>query len=309
MVPATTTTTTPCVSCIGWSPTSATKGTGKWCEVGVPADNWSALKTCPNGASSIPVKVLTYNLFWWNLFERRGGGDAGKLIADTSFPGEYDLIGFQECKNVDWIMGDARSHGLQGEYGTLSHVWEDRALGMAYLKSRWSLLNSGKEDVGEDRSFQYYGKRAVQWARLQHNDGSVVFFINHHGPLPVSASGSCAGSATAYNIIRVIAENAHTDDVIILVGDFNAQPHSSRFTTLSRYMHQIISGTSMEGVDHIFSNCNGPAVVDTYNLGNGGSDHDALSVVFSIPAVASVSALIQLNGTTALPAGPDIASA
>merc|ERR1712176_918688 len=110
---------------------------------------------------------------------------------------------------------------------------EDRALGIVYLKSRWSLLGSGHEDVGEDRSWQYYGKRAAQWARLQHQNGSVVFFINHHGPLPVSASGSCAGSATAYNIIRVIAENAHTDDVVMLVGDFNAQPHSSRFTTLA----------------------------------------------------------------------------
>merc|ERR1712157_666862 len=119
-------------------------------------------------------------------------------------------------------MSEAKKHGLKGDYGTLSLVWEDRALGMAYLKSRWSLLSEAHEDVGEDRSYQYYGKRAAQWARLQHKDGAVVFFINHHGPLPVSASGSCAGSATAYNIMRVIAENARVDDVVILVGDFNA---------------------------------------------------------------------------------------
>merc|ERR1712187_202644 len=83
------------------------------------------------------------------------------------------------------------------------------------------------------------------------NDNATAFFINHHGPLPISVSGGCAGSATAYNILRVIAQNAHPSDLVILVGDFNAQMHSSRIQTLSKHMNRIFSGSSHGGVDHI----------------------------------------------------------
>jgi len=266
-----------------WSPTEATSGTGLWCEIGKAPVTWTPLKSCPAGLGSSPVKILTYNLFWWNLFEARGGEDgrAGRKIAKTSGPEEYDFMGFQECKDVKRVMRHAKRHGLSGDYDTLSLVKEDRALGFAYLKTRWTLLASGWEDVGEDSRKQYYGRRAAQWARLRRNDGSsTVFFINHHGPLPVSVSGECAGSATAYNILRVIAQNAHANDLVILVGDFNAQQHSSRIRTLAKHMHKVFSGTTHGGVDHIFSNCGeDSAIVSATNVGTGGSDHDALNVV------------------------------
>eukprot|EP00929_Paragymnodinium_shiwhaense_P036675 TRINITY_DN1961_c0_g1_i1.p1 TRINITY_DN1961_c0_g1~~TRINITY_DN1961_c0_g1_i1.p1 ORF type:complete len:419 (+),score=77.15 TRINITY_DN1961_c0_g1_i1:78-1334(+) len=279
----TTTTTTPCVgdNCeIGWPTGGEMKSQGLWCEIPTPPEGWSALKTCQTGPNKQRIKVLSYNLFWWNLFERRRGenGRAGRKIASTSSPEPYDFMGFQESKDVDRVMRDARSHGLPDEYKTLSLVWEDRALGMAY-RNTWTLLENGHQDVGEDTRQQYYGKRAVLWGRFQHQDGHTAFFINHHGPLPVSASGWCAGSATAYNIMRVVAEHAKPRDALILVGDFNAQPHSSRVQALDKYMHRVFSGNSMGSVDHIYSNCAGDAVLKKENLGTGGSDHDALSVV------------------------------
>merc|ERR1712228_839536 len=89
---------------------------------------------------------------------------------------------------------------------------------------KWTMLSHDSVDVGEDSREQYYGRRSAMWVRLRHNedDGKTVFFMNHHGPLKVSQGGGCTGSATAMNIMKVIAENAHTSDVIILVGDFNA---------------------------------------------------------------------------------------
>merc|ERR1711874_3458 len=77
------------------------------------------LKTCPAAIGSSTVKILNYNLFWWNLFERRHGenGRAGRKIASTSQPEEYDFMGFQECKDVNRVMSDAKRHGLSGDYG------------------------------------------------------------------------------------------------------------------------------------------------------------------------------------------------
>merc|ERR1719215_436930 len=120
---------------------------GRWCEVERPQESWAPLRTCPTGNGTVRVKVMTYNLFWWNLFGRRKGegGRAGRKIASTSGPEEYDLIGFQECDDVGRVLRDARDHGLAGDHGTLNG---GRALALAYLKSRWTLLASGREDVG-----------------------------------------------------------------------------------------------------------------------------------------------------------------
>merc|ERR1711915_779411 len=82
-------------------------------------------------------------------------------------------------------------------------------------------------------------------------EGKTVFFMNHHGPLKVSQGGGCTGSATALNIMKVIAENAHTSDAIILVGDFNAGLGSSRIQELERRLTKVHSGYIFGGVDHV----------------------------------------------------------
>merc|ERR1712048_682991 len=113
--------------------------------------------------------------------------------------------------------------------------------------------------------------------RLQHKQtGKTMFVMNHHGPLPIPSGGKCGGKATAYNMLRKIAENADAQDFIVLTGDFNANGHSHTVWSLERYMHRIFTGSAIGGIDHFFSNCGGAHVVETRNLGNGGSDHDAL---------------------------------
>eukprot|EP00929_Paragymnodinium_shiwhaense_P055891 TRINITY_DN2797_c0_g1_i2.p1 TRINITY_DN2797_c0_g1~~TRINITY_DN2797_c0_g1_i2.p1 ORF type:complete len:842 (-),score=117.31 TRINITY_DN2797_c0_g1_i2:414-2939(-) len=267
---------------IGYETSNDKSGSGQWCEIAKAPSTWLPLKACPQGTGSLKVKVLAYNLFWWNLFQRRGGEDgrAGRKIASTSGPEEYDFMGFQECDDVSRVMGDAKRWGLSGDYGTING---GRALAIAYRKSRWTLIASGKEDVGEDNRQQYYGRRSAHWARFRHRDGRTAFFANHHGPLPVGKSGGCTGSACAYNMLRMIAENAHKQDLVFFVGDFNAQTWSSRVTSLDKHINRVFSGSSHGGVDHIYSNCGGSHVVESKNLGSGGSDHDALMSVFDVP--------------------------
>ena len=50
---------------IGWR-SKGTAGNG-WCVGERPTDDWTLIGTCPNQKKS-QVRVLTYNLFWWNLF-------------------------------------------------------------------------------------------------------------------------------------------------------------------------------------------------------------------------------------------------
>lgn len=254
----------PSPSGSGWQTSGDHVGHG-WCKAQVPADGWTLHQTC--NSSGTQVKVLSYNLFWWNLFGRRGGngGSAGKLIARN---GPYDLMGFQECDDIHRVLRDA---GLSGSYGIVSNL-------VAYKKDTWeSIADTYSASVAEDG---HWGgkrwKRSVHYARLRHKaTGKVVFFANLHGPLPVNSGGICGQEATAYNILRVIAEKAYPNDVKIFIGDLNADANSKVQDTLGRHMHRIYH----HWVDAIFSSCPGHG---GKNLGSGGSDHDALEATFDI---------------------------
>eukprot|EP00931_Biecheleriopsis_adriatica_P067753 TRINITY_DN4181_c0_g1_i1.p1 TRINITY_DN4181_c0_g1~~TRINITY_DN4181_c0_g1_i1.p1 ORF type:complete len:364 (+),score=44.17 TRINITY_DN4181_c0_g1_i1:97-1092(+) len=246
-------------------------GPGEWCQARVPHESW-ALR-CVGG---MRVKVLTYNLFWWNLFGLRGGDGrrSGRLISATGWPEPYDIMGFQECDDVTRIITDA---GLHRQYAMLQGP---HALGMAYRLAAWEELGRGEEHVAEDRHDQWYGQRAVMWVRLrQRATNLTLLFLNHHGPLPLSTGGKCGHEATAYNIMKVIGENADVNDNVVLVGDFNSVRDSSTVQKLSERMYRLFSGDSHGGVDHIFSSCG--EIVGTWNLGTGGSDHDALSTILN----------------------------
>ena len=52
------------VGSIGWK-SKGTVGSG-WCVGERATDDWTLIGTCPNQKKS-QVRVLTYNLFWWNL--------------------------------------------------------------------------------------------------------------------------------------------------------------------------------------------------------------------------------------------------
>jgi len=266
---------------LSWRTSGQTSGDGQWCQASAPAADWSLKRCSADGGQSREVKVLTYNLFWWNLFGsyfRNGnGGSAGKLIAANGMGAPYDFMGFQECDDVGRVLADA---GLEQEYAA---VGGQHAVAIAYRTSEWRLLSQGMAEVAEDRPEQWWGTRGALWARFQHIvDGKTVLFVNHHGPLPVGTGGRCGKHATAWNILRTIATHGEEGDGIILVGDFNADAGTTTIQELEARLHRVFTGASFGGVDHIFSNCGESRVVVRRNLGNGGSDHDALDAVITL---------------------------
>jgi len=276
---------------IGWETTGFTVGIGHWCEVGIPSKGWD-LGGCVNLTSGVAgprVKVLTYNLFWWNLFQKRQGNDnsAGKLIAKSGKQEPFDIMGFQECNDVETVLRNAREAGMQGSYRTLGPVNPVAgAVAIAWLESVWDALNFGIVEVAEDadKPGQWWGARFVTFVRLSHKQsGAKVFFMNHHGPLPVAEPGGlCGADATAYQLLKVIGYHAHPGDALILVGDFNAGKDSRTVQRLSEHVIHVYNGTSYGGVDNIFTHC--AVATEKTNLGAGGSDHDALSAVFQVTA-------------------------
>jgi len=266
---------------VEWRTSGVTAGDGQWCEGMAPAGGWD-LKEC-SADTSIPqeVKVLTYNLYWWNLygshFRNGNGGSAGRLIAAGGSDHPYDFMAFQECEDVERVLRDA---GLEGRYGS---VIGEHAVAIAYKKDEWVLVANGMNEVAEDRPEQWWGLRGALWARFGHlSTGKTILVVNHHGPLPIDTGGRCGRRATAWNLLRTIATHALQADGIFLLGDFNAKVTSETIRELDDRLHHVHSGWAFGGVDHIFSNCGDVHVVSRRNLGNGGSDHDALDAVIAV---------------------------
>jgi len=230
------------------------------------------------GKAKLGVKILTYNLEWW----RTGGGAAPFVMESSSKKIPYDVLGFQECENPWQLLWQA---DWQSDYHAI-HVAHGRAvqLCIAYRNTTWKLLNSGDAWVSQD---QKYGSRYVMWVRLQHiKTKEILFFANHHGPLPLNSGGVPGGPATASALLGQVAKNSQSGDAIILVGDFNADGGSLTIRQLECRMNHVAWGDKYNGVDNIFANVAFSHISRGHgkSLYGGNSDHNALEVFLDLSA-------------------------
>lgn len=213
----------------------------------------------------------------------RKGNDnsAAKLVESSMAPQPFDMMGFQECGDIGRVLGYDRMRNdyeaFQGPNGVC----------MAYRKAGWSLLSQGDTEVAEDSRLQYYGRRSAQWMRLKHTgSGKIIFFMNHHGPLPVDSGGMCGGRSTAINLMMLVQQQGHPGDSVIMVGDFNAGENSETLKTLETKLTRAYSTGYLGGIDNVFTNVHNPGIFQ--DLGSGGSDHHALSAVIEVRPPCSV---------------------
>jgi len=273
------------------------------------------------GAPPLQLKVLTYNLFWWKLFDKgqfaqpnfhlRTQGNTGtQLLARAASEEHFDVMGFQECNDEGWLLAKA---GLAEKYD----IFRDKHSCMAYGRASWSLLGRGVEWVALDAQ---YGPRPAQWMRLRHKaTGRILFFVNHHGPIPINSGGKCGGAAVAQNILHMVQTKAVPGDAVVLTGDFNSDSSSATIQRLQARLRSAFSGTKFGGVDYIFSNLEEGSLVSSKNWGGGGSDHDALSAVLRVSGIqaatrgeqqhVALSTTFSVQPSTMAPPAAEFASA
>eukprot|EP00928_Gymnodinium_smaydae_P065458 TRINITY_DN485_c0_g6_i1.p1 TRINITY_DN485_c0_g6~~TRINITY_DN485_c0_g6_i1.p1 ORF type:complete len:519 (-),score=76.00 TRINITY_DN485_c0_g6_i1:929-2485(-) len=230
---------------------------------------------CPN--TGLKIRVMTYNLYWWTLFGKKGGGGSGNLIRDANKQGAIDFLGFQECDDVGRVM---RMANLGGDY---AHFSPGSSLGFAYRRSKWDMIpgSKGMKYVTQDAQnspLPTKYKRYVGFARFKNKqNGMTVLFANFHGPLP--NYGMAGGTERAGKLVNVLRGEMRQGDAVILVGDFNQGPNTDFVRHVSgNFLTKMYTGRSFGGVDHFFSSCPQNRLVSKRNLGGGGSDHDALTI-------------------------------
>jgi hypothetical protein len=241
---------------------------------------WNSTEEC---GGDHEFKVLTYQLYWEKFIIGLFGrpfNESSKLLVEPSGP--FDLIGFQECDDVETMLGNV---GLNDSYGK---VHGPHGLAIAYKEAIWEKLGEGSEDVAEDEAQPgnlnpadrtwggHFGMRATTWVRLQHRaSGKAVFFANHHGPLPMNTGGKCGEEITARSLLRTFFRHAQATDLKILAGDLNAEADSQTQQVLAEDMHRVAES----GVDAIFSSCGAStnATGSSWNWGN-----NAIEAVFRL---------------------------
>jgi endonuclease/exonuclease/phosphatase family metal-dependent hydrolase len=251
----------------------STEGQSFTCQAGaVPALPAAAV------GGPVQVKLLTYNLYWWKEFDTEGGWGAFGVITRSGQPQRNDVMAFQECDDISYVL---QHTNLASEYEGLQG---SNSLCLAYRRETWQALDHGQTPVASDRmalpGHPGRSTRDAQWVRLSHwQTKKVVFFMNHHGPLPINSGGACGGAVTAQNLLRIAGTHAQPGDAVVLVGDFNAAAGSQTLQVLSQSLHPVYRGVKDGGIDHVLSNL---PMVSSANLGGGGSDHDALSVTLNL---------------------------
>ncbi len=260
---------------------------------------------CASATNSDPTKInfLSFNLFWWNAFDQKGGTEILGNIKKRMLPA--DLMAFQECSDVRRVL-----NGI----GLPCYASYDagHAVALAWNPQKYELLSSNRAMVGLDQGYdRWNANRVLGFVRLKVKEtGQTIFFANIHGVLGVNTGGipiktnceylahgndrglkdgyisrykvSGNDKTFAQNIVDVIKANIKPDDVLILAGDFNIdKDHRSEDP-----LKQAFDRVTAEWVDKIFIQKDDRAKFKKIDVNPffhaTGSDHRAIRIEFSL---------------------------
>mmetsp|Transcript_11448 Transcript_11448/g.21639 ORF Transcript_11448/g.21639 Transcript_11448/m.21639 type:complete len:472 (-) Transcript_11448:254-1669(-) len=162
---------------------------------------------------SMQVKVVSYNLYWWNAFDQNRWKSENVLnnIKNNLVP---DTIGFQECDDPNWIhdaTGLESASPFQG------------AQGVMVKSGLFNIISRGSRDL---QATGKWGPRYVTWVELQHvQSGRSFFHFNTHWCVHSGNGRHCDANVRyggAKNMLAAIQEQAG-DAPVVITGDFNAE--------------------------------------------------------------------------------------
>jgi hypothetical protein len=175
-------------------------------------------------------------LYWWNVKEHGRWGDILRRIGDE---GPFDLIGFQECENVGWILQNA---GLSGfSYYTGPNKPSANPAPLAWNRAAFLKMDGpGYKVVAHDE----FGARVMTWVRLRHlATGANVYFANTHGPL-----NNC-DSQLGRDWSASVSDTKQPGDIAFMTGDFNCWTGTNAMNML----HSIFSHRIESNIDQILA--------------------------------------------------------
>jgi len=162
--------------------------------------------------SSATIKVVSYNLYWWNA-HNRNPWKFDHIVNNIKNTLRADALGLQECDDPEIIRartGYTRASPFKGAQG---------------VSVKPGLFDVGRTGFRDIQATGKWGPRYVTWAELTHRpSGRTFFHFNTHWCVH-SGKGHTCNAGTRYtgarNMLDVIRQEAGSAAVVI-TGDFNA---------------------------------------------------------------------------------------
>lgn len=177
----------------------------------------------PLSSSSATVKVVSYNLYWWNAFDQ-SAWKSDHIVNNIEHKLQADTLGLQECDSASTInerTGYVAASPFKGAQGVMVRP------GVFRVES------SGFQDI---EATGKWGPRYVTWAQLTHlPTGRSFWHFNTHWCVHSGNGHTCSSEKRytgAKNMLAAIREKAGSAPVVI-TGDFNAnmnEPGPRHFT-------------------------------------------------------------------------------
>lgn len=160
------------------------------------------------------IKVVSYNLFWWNAF-KQNPEKSGSIVANIKNM-QADALGLQECNDPGTIT--SRTGNM---YGAVSPFKDNQ--GVMVKPGLFTVEAQGSRDL---QARGKWGARYVTWVKLRHApSGRSMFLFNTHWCVHSGNGYTCDSGVRhtgAKNMLRAIREVAGTSSPVVITGDFNA---------------------------------------------------------------------------------------
>lgn len=162
------------------------------------------------------VSVLSYNLEWHSTH----GDD--RIVQTINSQGPFDLLGMQECEDVNVFLskvGNGHYQGFQVTPGPGTKGKPNQGdICIAWNTDKFSLESKGQAIVGHDG----WASRMMQWAILGVNGKSKrVILANTHGPVNQCIGPNEDWKNVAANYVKNTKGLMKDGDHLFFTGDFN----------------------------------------------------------------------------------------
>jgi endonuclease/exonuclease/phosphatase family metal-dependent hydrolase len=228
----------------------------------------------PAAAPGGKVKVVTYNLFWWNAFGSNRWSSGESVLRNIRDNLGSALLGVQECDDP-WLVQQSTGYQPASSFAGAQGTFVDGGL----FEVSSAAGATGHQDL---QATGKWGPRYATWAQVSHKPtGRSIWHFNTHWCVHSGNGRTCTWETRlsgARNMVDLIREKAGTQggalrDPVVVTGDFNVFNGGVNEAGMQHFLNNGFSLAKYAFVDFVlFSTPHFRAV--TSGVGDSaGSDH------------------------------------
>lgn len=182
----------------------------------------AAPQPTPAPASAGRIKVVTYNLFWWNAFGGNRWSSGESVLRNIRDNLGSALLGVQECDDP-WLVQQNTGYQPASSFAGAQGTFVDGGL----FEVSGAVGGTGHRDL---QATGRWGPRYATWAQVTHKPtGRSIWHFNTHWCVHSGNGRTCTWETRlsgARNMVDLIREKAGTRggalrDPVVVTGDFN----------------------------------------------------------------------------------------